>query len=74
MTAIVADPLKLIRDFCGLPLSQRRFIAERYGVTKLDPMEPDLEFIKRTINAVADQGKQVEFSLLVDEAKSKDRH
>ncbi len=71
VTVTVADPVKLIRDFLGLPISQRRFIAERYGVTKLDPMEPDMERDKRTILTVAEQGKQIEFALLVDAAKSK---
>ena len=71
MTVRVADPMKLVRDFLGLPLSQRRFLAERYGVTKSDPMEPDFERDKRTIIAVSEQGKQIEFALLVEEAKTR---
>lgn len=71
MEAKVADPVNLVRDFLTLPLSQRRFLAERYGITKADPMEPDFERDKRTIMAVAEQGKQIEFALLVEEAKSK---
>lgn len=71
MTATVADPVSLIRDFFSLRLSQRRFLAERYGVTKVDPKETDLDFGKRTIMAVVDQGKQVEFAILVEAAKSK---
>jgi hypothetical protein len=69
MTASIADPMKLVRDFCSLPLSERRRIAEQYGVAKGDPMEPDFEKVRRTIDAVVEQGKQVEFALLVDEAK-----
>src|ERR1700722_17584033 len=74
MAAGVANPIKLVRDFFDLPLSQRRSLAERYGVIKSDPTEPDLERDKRTIMAVADQGKQIEFALLVDAAKSKYEH
>lgn len=71
MTAKVENPAGLVRDFLRLPMSQRRFISERYGVTKTDPMESDFERDKRTIMTVAAQGKQVEFSLLVEAAKVK---
>ena len=63
--------LRLIRDFCGLKLSQRRHISEHFGVTRSDPMETDLDLMKRTIDAVAAGGKQVEFLLLVDDARKR---
>lgn len=67
----VANTIQLVRDFLGLPLSQRRFLAERYGVSKLDPMKSDFERDKRTIQMVAEHGKQIEFALLVENAKSR---
>jgi hypothetical protein len=63
--------LALVRDFCSLPLSERRFIAESFGVTRADPMEPDLEIVKRTVKAVVDQNKRDEFAELVAAAKRK---
>jgi hypothetical protein len=70
MTAGIADPMKLVRDFCNLRLSERRRIAKKYGVEKTHPMESDLETVKRTIDAVVAQGKQIEFSILVANAMS----
>jgi hypothetical protein len=69
MYAGIADPMRLVRDFLSLPLSERRALAEHYGVTKGDPSEPDFERDKRTVSVVSEQDKLVEFSLLVDAAK-----
>jgi hypothetical protein len=65
---MASDALDLIRSYCELRLSQRRRLAERYGV-QIQPGEPELEWMKRTVKAVGEQGKQDEFKLLIAEAK-----
>lgn len=57
----------MVREFCNLRLSQRRSIAEQFGV-EVVPGEPDMDRVKKTIKAVVDQGKQVEFAELIAEA------
>lgn len=63
------DARQVIMDFLGLPSSQRRFLAERYGV--FTPGEPEPERNKRIIKAVGEQGKQSEFAKFVAAAKSR---
>lgn len=69
MAVTVSNPVKLVMDYLSLPLSKRRSIAERYGA--FTPGEDEMKRSQRTIDAVIEQGKIVEFALLVNEAKSK---
>jgi hypothetical protein len=64
------DTLKIVRDFLMLPLSQRWFIGERYGVERPDAKETDFDWSRRVMIAVKSQGKQSEFADLVEMAKS----
>lgn len=66
--AAEANARHLMLDFLRLPLSQRRFLAERYGV--FTPGESETERNKRIIQAVIDQDKRDEFAALVAAAKS----
>lgn len=64
----MTTPRQTIYDFLMLRSSQRKFLAERYGV--FTPGEAEDERNKRIVRAVAEQGKQAEFAELVAAAKT----